>query len=168
MQLVPLKPSGSWTWGYRDTKSMSKRSNMSFETWKAVTKTGRGLQKRETRRKSDVAEPKNRTAIMMIAAIDAPEAVRVVNVGKPRYEVNVKAFKHGFWDLGRCKEDREGLTETWNSSLGGTRDAQDASAMMKDSCNWRRWSRQGRERGETEIRNQCQSVQTCLLRLEKL
>ena len=33
---------------------------------------------------------------MMIAAIDAPEAVRDVNVGKPRYEVNVKAFKHGF------------------------------------------------------------------------
>ena len=58
--------------------------------------TRRGLQRRETRRKSDVAEPKNRTAIMMIAAIDAPEAVRVVNVGKPRYEVNVKAFKHGF------------------------------------------------------------------------
>ena len=49
---------------------------------------------------------------MMIAAIDAPEAVRVVNVGKPRYEVNVKAFKHGFLDLGRCKEDREGITET--------------------------------------------------------
>ena len=45
---------------------------------------------------SDVAEPKNVTATMMIAAIDAPEAVRVVNVGKPRYEVNVKAFKHGF------------------------------------------------------------------------
>ena len=85
---------------------------MSFETWKAVTKTGRGLQKRETRRKSDVAEPKNRTAIMMIAAIGAVEAVRVVNVGTPRYEISVKAFKHVFWDLKNRNEDREGLKET--------------------------------------------------------
>ena len=45
---------------------------------------------------SDVAEPKNRTAIMMIAAIGAVEAVRVVNVGTPRYEISVKAFKHVF------------------------------------------------------------------------
>ena len=33
---------------------------------------------------------------MMIAAIDAPEAVRVVNVGTQRYEISVKAFKHVF------------------------------------------------------------------------
>ena len=30
---------------------------------------------------------------MMIAAIGAVEAVRVVNVGKPRYEVNVKSVQ---------------------------------------------------------------------------
>ena len=33
---------------------------------------------------------------MMIAAIGAVEAVRVVIVGIPRYEINVKAFKHVF------------------------------------------------------------------------
>ena len=29
-------------------------------------------------------------------AIGAVEAVRIVNIGKPRYEISVKAFKHGF------------------------------------------------------------------------